>query len=101
MELWNIIIPTANNDGRPFRTRHHRVWDKKVRVITGGLTIYQPVRGQWVAPDGTLFVERMIPVLISCSCDQIELIADWTAKHYGQKAVLFWLVSKEVCIKHY
>jgi hypothetical protein len=99
--LWTVLVPTISNEGKPFRTRFHRVWDEKVRAIAGGLTVLVPAKGQWVAPDGGLFVERMIPVLVACSGEQIERIADMTAKYYGQEAVMFWKVSDEVRIKHY
>ena len=100
-ELWEILVPTVRNDGRPIRTRCHRVWDAKVREIAGGLTILQPVRGQWVSPHGELFIERMIPVRIVCDSTQINVIADYTAKFYQQLAVLFYRVSDCVRIKHY
>ena len=99
--LWEVLVPTVSNTGRPFRTRHHRVWDKKVRAIAGGLTLIKPVSGQWVAPCGTLFSERMIPVRVACTAKQMEQIADWVAKHYLQLAVMYWKVSDEVVIKHY
>jgi hypothetical protein len=99
--LWEILVPTISNEGKPFRTRYHRVWDAKVRDITGGLTIIHPVKGQWVASNGELFKERMIPVRIACTRDEIEAIADFTAQYYGQIAVMFAKISDEVIIKHY
>jgi hypothetical protein len=101
MQLWQILVPTVRPDGRPFRLRYHRVWDAQVRAITGGLTILQPARGQWISPEGELFAERMIPVLLACSESQIEEIADFTAAYYSQKAVLYWLVSDRVVLRHY
>lgn len=98
-ELWEILVPTVRNDGRPIRTRFHRVWDQKVRAITGGLTVVPPVRGQWVAPDGRLFAERMIPVRIACTRDQIDAIADMTMTYYDQLAVMAYRVSDEVILK--
>lgn len=101
MNLYEILVPTVRNDGRPFRTRFHRVWDAKVRAITGGLTILAPAKGQWVSPQGQLFSERMIPVRIACTAEQIEKIADMTAAYYDQLAILFYKISDEVRIKHY
>lgn len=99
--LFEILVPTVRSDGRPIRVRFHRVWDEKVRKIAGGLTILKPVRGQWVAPDGNLFAERMIPVRICCSSEEIEAVADMTAKYYEQIAVMYYKVSDFVKIKHY
>jgi len=99
--VWEILVPCVRNNGRPIRTRCHREWDSQVRRITGGLTVLPPVKGQWVAPDGQLFAERMIPVRIVATEPEIERIADMTAKFYDQLAVMFYLVSANVRIKHY
>ncbi len=100
MNLYEILVPTVRF-GRPVHTRHHRVWDRRVRAIAGGLTILTPANGQWVSNNGTLLVERMIPVRIACTREQIEKIADLTAAHYCQEAVMFYCLSNEVEIKHY
>lgn len=101
LKLYEILVPTISNEGEPFRTRYHRVWDKKVREITGGLTVIPPIRGQWISAGGDLFQERMIPVRIACTEEQINKIADITAKYYSQLAVMFYLVSEQVTIKNY
>ena len=75
-EIWEILVPTVRNDGRPFRLRYHRVWDAKVRAISGGLTVMKAAKGQWISQAGDLFEERMIPVRIMCTRDQIEEIVD-------------------------
>ncbi len=100
MKLYEILVPCVRNDGRPVRTRCHREWDKRVRRITGGLTIMAPGRGQWVF-GGTLFSERMIPVRLHCTPAQMEAIADLTAAFYEQLAVMFYVISNEVRIKSY
>ena len=100
MKLYEILVPCVRNNGRPIRTRCHREWDKRVRRITGGLTVMPPGRGQWVHGD-TLFNERMIPVRICCTESQIEAIADLTATFYEQLAVMFYVISNEVRIKSY
>lgn len=97
--LWEILVPTVSNAGKPFRTRHHQEWDKRVRKITGGLTVLTPVKGQWVAPCGTLFAERMIPVRIVCTRSQIEKIIELVFKHYDQLAVLAYRLSDEVILE--
>jgi hypothetical protein len=101
MKLYEILVPTISNQGIPFRTRFHKVWDEKVKKITGGLTVTPPVKGQWVSTTGELFKERMIPVRIACSPEQINEIADMSAKYYNQLAIMFYLISDEVIIKHY
>lgn len=83
-----------------YKTRYHRVWDEKVRAITGGLTILTPAKGQWVSPEGELFVERMIPVRIVASREEIEQVIDMTITYYDQLAVLCYKVSDEVILKY-
>lgn len=71
-----------------------------MRNITGGLTIFHPVKGQWIAKCGTLFNERMIPVRIACDEQEMEDIANLTMKYYDQLAVMYYRVSDDVRIIH-
>lgn len=96
--LWEILVPTVRNDGRPFRLRYHRVWDEKIKAISGGLTIVPPVNGVWVSPSGETFEERMIPVRIMCTREEIMAIAEMSKKHYEQEAIMVYRVSTEVYI---
>lgn len=100
-QLWEILVPCVRNNGRPIRTRCHRVWDATVREITGGLTIMPPTRGQWISQDGKLFTERMIPVRIAATEAEMEQISDMTAAFYEQLAVMYYRVAEVVRIKHY
>jgi hypothetical protein len=43
----------------------------------------------------------MIPVRVMCTAEDIEKIADITAKFYEQKAIMFYCVSGECTVKHY
>lgn len=101
MNLYEIFVPCVRNDERPIRTRCHREWDRRVRRLTGGLTIMPVSKGQWISPGGELFIERMIPVRIACDDETINRIADMTAAFYDQKAVMFYLVSDNVVIRNY
>lgn len=94
-ELWEILVPTIRNDGRPFRLRYHRIWDEKVREIAGGLTVVPPVKGQWVFEE-KLYLERNIPVRIACTKEQIVEIIKMTATYYDQIDVLAYKISDEV-----
>ncbi len=94
------MVPTVTNEGKPIRTRHHQVWDRKVYALSRGLTILKPAVGKWVSPFGKLFTERMIPVRISCTREQIDEIIDITMKYYDQLAIMAYKVSDEVILKH-
>jgi hypothetical protein len=100
VNLWEILVPTIRN-GKPIKTKYHKVWDAKVREISKGLTVLTPAKGQWISPNGELFLERMIPVRIACTKTEIEIIADMTADYYDQKAIMYYLLSDYVVIKNY
>lgn len=100
--MWEILVPTERRlePGKFYTTRYHKVWDAKVRAISGGLTILTPAKGQWVSPDGVLFSERMIPVRIVCTRAEIDKIIDLTLEYYDQLAVFCAKVAEEVIIRH-
>ena len=98
--VWQILVPCNFNNGKPVRTRHHREWDRQVRLITGGLTIFPPSKGQWTdQSDGKLYRDRVIPVNLMCDEKQIEKIADITIKHYRQLAVMYFKISDVAYIR--
>ncbi len=101
MKLWEILVPCQTNQGKPIRTRQHKEWDRRVRRITGGLTVLSPAKGQWVSPSGKLFCERMIQVRIAATYTQMEQISDLTAAFYEQEAVMFYKLSNDVTIREY
>lgn len=90
--LWEILVPK----NKPLKL--HKAWDKKVESIAGGLTILKPVKGSWVSANNTTIKEPMIPVRIMCNYEEILAIADMTRLHYGEEAVMYYLISKEIKI---
>ena len=96
MKLYEILVPTIYGDTqKPISTKHHKQWDLRVRNITGGLTILSPGKGQWLN-NGELWDERVIPVRIMCSKEDIQRIVQITLQHYRQKAVMYYKVADEV-----
>jgi hypothetical protein len=101
--LWEVLVPTMRNDGRPIRVRFHRVWDEKVRAISGGLTVMPVAKGQWIDTskgENKLFRERMIPVRIIATRSEMLTIIEMTKKYYEQIAVLAYKVSDDVILRH-
>lgn len=94
--LYEILVPTVRKDGTPYHTRFHRIFDGKVREISKGLTIFTPAKGQWISEENELVAERMIPVRIACTREQIDKIAEITVKYYEQDVVMFYRISDEV-----
>lgn len=100
--MWEILVPTERrlDPGKYYTTRYHRVWDARVRTITGGLTILTPSLGQWIDPStGQLFKERMIPVRIMATRTEIEKVIDFTITYYDQLAILCYKISDEVILR--
>ena len=56
--------------------------------------------GQWVAPDGAVFTERMIPVRIMCTRRQMVKIMEFTMVHYDQQAIMVFHLSHRGMILH-
>ena len=98
-KLYEILVPCNWNDGTPVRTRHHREWDKRVRKIAGGLTVLLPGKGHWVHKS-ELYVDRMIPVRVFCTAEQMQDIAQITLMHYEQEAVMYYQIADWVLINH-
>lgn len=102
--MWEILVPTEmmrNGEIKKIKTRYHKVWDAKIRNISGGATVLSPAKGQWLSPNGKLFEERMIPVrIIIRNPEEIKQIIELTIKYYNQEAVLAYRVSDEVLLVH-
>lgn len=59
----------------------------------------KPTKGKWISPNGVLFTDRMIPVRIACTAEQMRKIIRITLNHYSdQLAVMAYLVSEQVHI---
>ena len=99
-QLWEILVPTVQNDGKPFRLKgHHKPWDAKVQAIIGGLTLMPVINGRW-SYRGMEFKERMIPVRLMATREEMDLIVEMTLEHYDQHAVMAYKVSDEVILRH-
>ena len=99
-KLWEILVPSHSNEGKVYQLTYHREWDDKVRKITGGLTIFKTVKGQWISQEGEILFDRMIPVRIYCTENEINQIIQLTLKHYAQKAILAYEISSNVKLVH-
>jgi hypothetical protein len=94
--MWEILVPTVANDGTPFRLRRdHKPWDAKVQKITGGMTLMPVLNGKW-QHEGAEYHERMIPVRVVATREQMMEIVRMTAEHYNQIAVMAYKVYDEV-----
>ena len=98
--LWEILVPATTNAGKKISVGHHRIWDAKIRAISGGLTLMPVAKGQW-QHEGFLFKERTIPVRVLATRREIETILDIMLEHYSdQIAVLAYKISEEAILKY-
>jgi hypothetical protein len=97
-KLWQILVPQEDISGEFIPVEIHNKWDRLVREVTGGLTIHRSAKGNWISSNGKLVVERMIPVTIHCSKEQMRDIAYMTKRFYNQEAIMYWKISDDVFI---
>jgi hypothetical protein len=96
MLLWEILVPTRFDDTQEaISLDHHREWDRLVREVSGGLTMLRSATGQWVHM-GEVQEERVIPVRLIATREQMEEIAKFTARYYRQKVIMAYKISDEV-----
>lgn len=99
-KLYEILVPASSNSQARFTYAHHKKWDAFVMSVAKGVTIMKVGKGSWVSPDGSLYKDRVIPCRIACTREEIDIIIDFTLKHYDQLAVMAYCISEEVIIKH-
>ena len=100
-KLWEILVPVFDEKYKvEWSIQYHHEWDQHVRKIAGGLTINKRARGIWTNPTGKIFQEKVIPVRIFCSKEEIEEIVDFTIEHYEQEAVMCYMISDTIFIKY-
>ncbi len=99
--LYEILVPTTFEDTKtPVRLRHHKEWDKVVKKVSGGLSIFRPIKGVWISSvDGKEIVDRMIPVRFTSTKNQALKILDFTKLHYRQICCMMYKISDEVIIR--
>lgn len=98
-KMWEILVPASNRDEK-FSYDHHKEWDAFVGQFSNGITVLRGAKGEWKAPDGTVFRDRMIPVRIICTEEEIKKIVQFTIEHYNQAAVLAYELSSNIILVH-
>ena len=98
-QLWEVLVPASDGRGIPLLLNHHRIWDEKVRELTGGgMTISAPAKDEWGnGKEGNAILrEPMIPVRLLTDKVTMDKVAIMTMEHYDQKSVLYYMVSDTV-----
>jgi hypothetical protein len=98
--LWEILIPATDHHGVPYLVDHHQIWDTRVRVLSGGLTISKPAKGQWLFAGG-LLKEETIPCRLLATREEMDDIISMTLEHYSdQRCIMAYKVSDEIIMKY-
>jgi len=96
LDLWEILVPVASNDGVPFSEDHHEAFRRVVRGLPGnsGTTTRPAGDGDWQDGDtGEVYAEKMIPIRFRACKADAQRIAEHTRKFYGQIAVMAYKIA--------
>lgn len=87
---FDVILKTCENNfdrGWIFTTKHHRIFYKFILNLSKGYSVLNELEGVWQNEKGTIYQEKMIPVRIACTDEQIKEIAEFAKAHYEQEAI--------------
>lgn len=96
LDLWEILVPLASNDGVPFPEDHHEAFRRIVRGLPGnsGTTTRPAGDGDWQDGDtGKVYAEKIIPIRFRACKADAERIAEHARKFYGQIAVMAYKIA--------
>ena len=100
-KLYEILIPIINNRGERFSAEHHKKWNNKALKIAGKFIIMKVIKEEWINLFGKEFYKnKMIPIRISCTKNQIEKIIQITIKHYNQEVILAYIISEKALLRY-
>lgn len=72
--LWEFLLPEDDNSGVPFPQDHHEQCFAFIRGISGGLTRYPEVYGEW-EHEGHIYPETNIPVRFTATSGDAKRVA--------------------------
>lgn len=103
MQLWQILIPTMDNEGTPFTPKDYDDFANLVIKEVGvtGLTMLPRGTGYWVGSNKQVQHELTIPILIGCVEHEVQIATRLVAEQFKQKAVTYWKVSDAFYINYY
>lgn len=94
--VWEVLVPSADNDGKVFSNEYHEEWDTMVRDVAMGRKGSGLTERMWIDKGE---IQELIPTRIMCTRQQFDRILDFTLIHYDQKQVIGYKISDEVIIK--
>ena len=96
LDLWEILVPVANNEGALFPEDHHESFRRILRELPGnnGTTKGPAGDGDWKDRDsGTVYAEKMIPIRFRACRADAERMAAHARKFYDQIEVMAYRIA--------
>jgi hypothetical protein len=91
LDLWEIIVPVAHNNGTPFSDDQHEAFRRILRQLPGnnGATTRPAGDGVWKERDsGRVCAEKMIPIRFRACRADAKRIAEHACTFYDQIVVM-------------
>ncbi|MGA2875723.1 MAG: hypothetical protein ABSE82_09315 [Nitrososphaerales archaeon] len=95
-DLWEILVPEADNAKVPFSEEHHEAFRRILRGIRGndGTTCNATALGYWLdKKTGEVYTEKMIPVRFRACRADAERMSEHARKYYKQVAIMAYRVA--------
>ena len=96
LDLWEILVPVASNEGVPFPEDHHEAFRRIVRSLPGnsGTTTRPAGDGDWQDNDtGKVYAEKMIPIRFRACRADAERMAEHARRFYDQIVVMAYRIA--------
>jgi hypothetical protein len=96
LDLWEILVPVASNEGVPFPEDHHEAFRRIVRSLPGnsGTTTRPAGDGDWQDNDtGKVYAEKMIPIRFRACRADADRMAEHACRFYDQIVVMAYRIA--------
>jgi hypothetical protein len=99
----DILVPLADNDGRPFPPTAFHTFENSLATLCGGFTRRGDVEGAWRSPDtGEIMRDRSRSYVITLAAEQAEeqiaKIESFICRYFRQQAAFLELTQTQATV---
>ena len=99
----DILVPLADNDGRPFPHAAFHTFENFLATLCGGFTRRGDVEGAWRSPEtGTLMRDRSRSYVVTLAAEtadeQITKVEDFICRYFRQEAAFLELTQTRATV---